>query len=84
MNEEPKDAAKDGASPVKAAADGQNHTAPSSPTTNGDVKNHVAPENGTATDGDDGTDAEDTKLDSERNEKSAYSDDESRKPSIQP
>lgn len=92
MNDEQKNgsANKDASSPVKAATesgagDGQNHTAPSSPTVNGVLKNREATENGTAADGDDGTDTEDAKLESDQNEKSStYSDDDGRKPSIQP
>lgn len=81
---------KDAASPVKAATetgtgDVKNQSAPSSPTVNGGLKNHEATENGTVNDGDDGTDTEDAKLESDQNEKSStYSDDDGRKPSIQP
>lgn len=87
------DESKDKNSPVKVATDAgagdaPNHSAPSSPTINGVLKNnHQATENGNGTvpEGDDGTDTEDAKLESDQNEKSStYSDDDGRKPNIQP
>lgn len=78
-------------SPAKTASETggtENCTnATASPTTNGDVKSRIGEslENGGVATGADDADGEDAKQDSEQNDKSSnYSDDENRKPSIQP